>query len=125
MSPRVSPPPKKCPVCSEQIWSDDEQSLVWTFIERYRTHTSTFHPKFAIWDRRTFFAYYAITGLSIGISAAMGIEFQSRILLGLGLVSWLVAIAAFWTFVKHRGIKRFHAEWNEEHGGPLNDLNIH
>ena len=82
----------------------------------YRTHSITVHPKFAVWDRRTFFGYYAITGVSLGISVGLGIQYQSKILLALGLVSWLVAIAVFWTFVKHRGIERFRAQWNEQHG---------
>ncbi len=94
---------------------------------RYRTHLSTVHPGFAIWDRRTWYLYWLTTILSFGIIAALVIQVSpldqtlGRITAGLGLILWLVAIVGVWAF-KRRGIERFHTQWNEEHGGPLNGV---
>jgi len=89
--------------------------------ERYRTHLNTVHPEFASWDSKTPSLYGLTTAFFFGVAAVMAFQFQSNIMAAYSLISWVIAITALTAF-RSRGIHRFRAQWNEEHGAPVNPV---
>ncbi len=64
--------PRFCPVCKEQLWSDDQLMDPQFYRQRhaqqyYNDHTTLKHPEFAKWDRKIQ-RYYAVAAIVDGVS---------------------------------------------------------
>ena len=116
------PPPKMCPVCGKQMWSDDERDGHTPVWPRYRSHLSTTHPDFAIWDRKMFLAYYLAAlpffGFSVLATQVTSVDL-AKILAGFGLLSGLVVLLTV-RILKRRGEKEFRQLWKETHAPVIN-----
>ncbi len=116
--------PRFCPVCKEQLWSDDQLMDPQFYRQRhaqqyYNDHTTLKHPEFAKWDRKIQ-RYYAVAAIVDGVSFILFFGLTDYLpssdtpLFGLLFASSL-ALSLVLVFIGQRRKRNFRDSWRKEH----------
>ena len=116
--------PRFCPVCKEQLWSD-EQLMDPRFYRQhhakqfYKTHTALKHPEFAMWDGKIQ-RYYAIAFSADGVLFILffGLSnyFSAADMMIFGLLFVLSLVLSFvLVLIGQRKKRNFQDSWKKEH----------
>ena len=110
-------PPRKCPVCGQEVWSS-KWSLPPNVWQQYKTHLQANHPAYDKWSRNSGFTYLLalVPFFGFALLAAMATSAsQASFYAILMIPSSFTVIAMIWVY--HRGVKnRFHQAWAQNHG---------
>jgi Flp pilus assembly protein TadB len=120
----ILPPPKKCPICRERIWSREDVTNIHQAATLYNVHVHTNHSEYEGWNRKVSWAYLISIALFIIaplLATMVSSADAARLLISL---SWALAFATLVIVpvIKNRGRRRFRELWNEEHGAPVNPV---
>ncbi|HZF21113.1 MAG TPA: hypothetical protein VEZ43_01445 [Dongiaceae bacterium] len=116
--------PRFCPICKEQLWSDEQLMDPGFYRQRhaqqyYQKHTTLKHPEFAKWDRkiqRYYAAAMTVDGVSFILFFGLADYFPGpdTLIFGLFFVASLV-LSSILVLIGQKRKKNFRDSWKKEH----------